>query len=49
MDGGIVAVAAHVVYELDVSGKKLRAIKYMDYAESRIRDMWASAAELRSQ
>jgi type I restriction enzyme R subunit len=49
VDGGIVAIAAHFVYELDVSGKKLRAIKYMDYAESRIRDMWASAAELRSR
>jgi type I restriction enzyme R subunit len=49
VDGGIVEVAAHFVYELDVSGKKLRAIKYMDYAESRIRDMWASAAELRSR
>ncbi len=49
VDGGIVEIAAHFVYELDVSGKKLRAIKYMDYAESRIRDMWASAAELRSR
>ena len=49
VDGGVVEVAAHFVYELDVSGKKLRAIKYMDYAESRIRDMWASAAELRSR
>jgi type I restriction enzyme R subunit len=49
VDGGTVAIAAHFVYELDVSGKKLRAIKYMDYAESRIRDMWASAAELRSR
>mgnify|MGYP000931120305 CR=1 FL=1 len=49
VDGGIVAIAAHVVYELDLSGKRLRAIKYMDYAESRIRDMWASAAELRSR
>jgi type I restriction enzyme R subunit len=49
VDGGTVAIAAHFVYELDVSGKRLRTIKYMDYAESRIRDMWASAAELRSR
>jgi type I restriction enzyme R subunit len=49
VDGGLVEVAAHFVYELDVSGKKLRAIRYMDYASARIQDMWTSAADLRSQ
>ena len=50
VDGGIVEIAAHFVYELDVSGKKLRVVKFTDYAESReVRDMWTSAAELRSR
>ena len=42
-------IAAHVVYELDASGKQLRVVKFTDYAADRIRDIWASAAELRAR
>ena len=48
VDGGKVGIAAHFVYELDDHGKKLRIVKFSDYASERIRSMWTSAAELRS-
>lgn len=48
VDGGIVEIAAHFVYELDTNYKQLRVIKFTDYAAERIRSMWTSAAELRS-
>jgi type I restriction enzyme R subunit len=49
VDGGTIGIAAHFVYELDVHGKKLRIVKYVDYASEKIRSMWTSAAELRSR
>jgi type I restriction enzyme R subunit len=47
VDGGIVAIAAHVVYELDDTGKQLRVVKFTDYAADKVRHLWTSAAELR--
>jgi len=49
VDGGLVDIATHFVYELDTNGKQLRVIKFTDYAAQKIRSMWTSAAELRSQ
>lgn len=48
VDGGSVEIAAHVVYELDSGGKKLRVVKYTDYASEKVRMLWTSAAELRA-
>jgi type I restriction enzyme R subunit len=47
VDGGSVQIAAHVVYELDASGKKLRVVKFTDYASEKVRSLWTTAAELR--
>lgn len=49
MDGGSVEIAAHVVYELDASGKQLRVVKFTDYAAEHVRAIVPSAAELRSR
>jgi type I restriction enzyme R subunit len=48
-DGGQVAIAAHLVYELDPDGKKLRVVQYSDYAAEKVRTLYPSAAELRSK
>jgi type I restriction enzyme R subunit len=48
VDDGKVGIATHFVYELDGHGKKLRIVKFVDYASEKIRSMWTSAAELRS-
>ena len=48
VDGGFVEIAAHVVYELDASGKQLRIVKFTDYASVKVRALWTSAAELRT-
>ena len=48
VDSGSVEIAAHVVYELDASGKKLRVVKFTDYASEQVRAVAPSAAELRS-
>jgi type I restriction enzyme, R subunit len=47
VDGGSVAIAAHVVYELDTNGKQLRVVRFTDYAADKVRNLWTSAAELR--
>lgn len=49
VDGGSVEIAAHVVYELDTSGKQLRVVKFTDYASDKVQSLWTSAAELRSR
>ncbi|MBI2993620.1 MAG: DEAD/DEAH box helicase family protein [Gammaproteobacteria bacterium] len=49
VDGGEVKIAAHVVYEMDASGKQLRVVKFTDYAAEKVRSLWTSAAELRSR
>ncbi|MFZ0931449.1 MAG: DEAD/DEAH box helicase family protein [Syntrophobacteraceae bacterium] len=47
VDGGLVEIAAHLVYELDTNGKQLRVMKYTDYTAEQIRTLYANAAELR--
>ena len=42
-----VAVIADLVYELDADGKKLRTVKYTDYAGEKVRSLYRSATELR--
>ncbi len=49
VDDGKVGIATHFIYELDTTGKQLRVVKFTDYAADKIRDIWTSAAELRSQ
>ena len=44
-----VEIIADVLYELDSSGKRLRAVKYTEYAANTMRSMYPSAAELRSK
>jgi type I restriction enzyme, R subunit len=48
-DGGQVAIAAHLVYELDPDGKQLRVIRYIDYAAEKVRSLCPSAPELRAK
>ncbi len=47
VDGGVVEVVAHMVYELDPQGYQLRAFKYVDYAGKTVRTLYANGAELR--
>jgi type I restriction enzyme R subunit len=49
VDGGIVEITAHVVYELDTTGKQLRVVRFTDYASENVRTLWTSAAELRAR
>ena len=48
IDDGRIGIAAHFIYELDASGKKLRVVRFVDYASEIIRSIWTSGAELRS-
>ncbi len=47
VDGGMVEIAAHLVYELDEKGKQLRVVKYTDYTAQVIRTLYPTAAVLR--
>ena len=49
VDGGVVEIAAHMVYELDPNGRQLRVVKYIDYACEAVRSMYTSSSELRSR
>jgi len=49
VDGGIVGITADTVYNLDESGKRIRAISYTEYTGNTIRSMFTSASELRSK
>jgi type I restriction enzyme R subunit len=49
VDRGTVEIAAHLVYELDENGKQLRVVKFTDYTADNVRDMYPSAAVLRSK
>ena len=49
VDKGWIEIAAHLVYDLDEDGKKLRTRKFTDYTGEKVRDMVPSAAELRSK
>lgn len=46
-DDGQVAIAAHLVYELDPHGQQLRTVRYTDYAGERVRDLVPSSRALR--
>jgi len=48
-DNGWVEIAAYLVYELDPDGKQLRVVKFTDYTADKVRDMYTSAAALRSK
>lgn len=48
-DGGQVAIAAHLVYELDADGKQLRVVQFADYAGEKVRTLFPSAAELKTK
>jgi len=48
-DGGHVAIAAHLVYELDPNGQQLRVIRYTDYAAESVRSLYPTSKELRQQ
>jgi type I restriction enzyme, R subunit len=48
VDNGIIEIAAHMVYELDESGRQLRVVKYTDYTAEVVRTLCPTAAELRS-
>ena len=48
-DGGQVAIAAHLVYELDADGKQLRVVRYTDYAADKVRSLCPSTPELRAR
>ena len=49
MDQGYVEIAAHLVQELDENGKQLRVVKFTDYTAEKVRNMYPSAATLRSK
>jgi type I restriction enzyme R subunit len=48
-DGGQVAIAAHLVYELDPNGKQLRVVRYTDYAAQTVRTLCPTAPDLRTR
>jgi type I restriction enzyme R subunit len=48
-DEGQVAIAAHLVYELDPSGKQLRVVRYTDYAAEKVRTLCPTAPKLRAE
>lgn len=49
VDGGQVAIAAHLVYELDPDGKQLRVMKYSEYAADKVRTLFPGAIRMREQ
>ncbi|MBE2888862.1 EcoAI/FtnUII family type I restriction enzme subunit R [Geobacter anodireducens] len=49
VDGGQVAIAAHLVYELDPDGRQLRVVKYSDYAADKVRTLFPGAIRMREQ
>ena len=48
-DGGLVEIAAHLVYELDPDGNQLRVVQFTDYTADRVRTLYRNAAELRGE
>ncbi len=49
VDDGYVEIVAHLVYELDSDGNKLRVVRYTDYTADKVRTLYPSAAELRAK
>lgn len=48
VDGGVIEIAAHLVYELDPEGRQLRVVQFSDYAGEKVRSLYPSAPELRA-
>lgn len=49
IDGGSVEIVAHLVYELDPSGKQLRVVKFTDYTADKVRTLYPSPTDLRAR
>jgi type I restriction enzyme, R subunit len=49
VDGGVVEIAAHVVWDLDADGRRLQAKKFTEYTAESVRSMYPSAADLRAK
>jgi type I restriction enzyme R subunit len=49
VDGGVVEIAAHVVWDLDADGRRLQAKKFTEYTAESVRSMYPSATELRAK
>jgi type I restriction enzyme R subunit len=47
VDGGVIEIAAHLVYELDPDGRQLRVVQFSDYAAEKVRTLYPVAADLR--
>lgn len=48
-DGGLVEIAAHLVYELDPDGNQLRVVQFTDYTADKVRTLFRNATELRDE
>jgi type I restriction enzyme R subunit len=48
-DGGQVAIAAHLVYELDPDGNQLQVVSFTDYTADKVRTLFRNATELRDE
>ena len=48
-DGGQVAIAAELVYELDADGKQLRVVTLADYTAERVRSLCSNQNDLRAR
>lgn len=48
-DGGQVEIVAHLVHEIDPSGRQLRVVRYTDYAAESVRSLAPTSADLRSR
>lgn len=49
VDGGVVEIAAHLVYELDGDGQQLRVVRFTEYAAEKVRSLFRSTAEIRHE
>jgi type I restriction enzyme R subunit len=49
VDNGSIEIVAHFVSELDADGKQLRVVRFTDYTGEKVRQMFPSAADLRSK
>jgi len=49
VDGGVIKIASHLVYELDADGKQLSVVQYTDYTAGKVRMLFSSSDELRDK
>jgi type I restriction enzyme R subunit len=47
VDGGAIEIAAELVYELGIDGRRLRVVKYAEYAAETVRTLYPSAVDLK--